>query len=152
MQIKVGAMPLMQMFTVSFVAHSRSSTMMRVAMKQVMEGYRSRAVAGAVAMAREEQTRRFSLFPRFPSDPQQQQEGLPPSKNPRDPENPDPATLREQWRYAISLYSRWYSHAWGTAILAGLSFFAIGWFVKGGNPLATKKAATPPADGTSDTS
>ena len=61
----------------------------------------------------------------------------PPPQNPPDPENPDPATLREQWKYAIGLYSRWYSHAWGTTILAGLSFFAIGWFVKGENPLNT---------------
>ena len=59
----------------------------------------------------------------------------PSPQNPPDAENPDPATLREQWKYAIGLYSRWYSHAWGTTILAGLSFFAIGWFVKGENPL-----------------
>ncbi|KAK8366068.1 hypothetical protein V6Z11_A02G097200 [Gossypium hirsutum] len=46
--------------------------------------------------------------------------------NPPDLTNPDPSTLRDQWRYAIRQYSRWYSHAWGTAILAGVSFFAIG--------------------------
>ncbi|CAI9087353.1 OLC1v1021407C1 [Oldenlandia corymbosa var. corymbosa] len=59
------------------------------------------------------------------------------SKYPNPPEitNPDPATLREQWRFAIRQYSRWYSHAWGTAILAGVSFFALGWFIKGSNPL-----------------
>ncbi|KAJ8761440.1 hypothetical protein K2173_001571 [Erythroxylum novogranatense] len=55
--------------------------------------------------------------------------------NPPDPTNPDPATLREQWRFAIKQYSRWYSHAWGTAILAGVSFFALGWIIKGSNPL-----------------
>lgn len=55
--------------------------------------------------------------------------------NPPDASNPDPATLREQWRYAIRQYSRWYSHAWGTAILAGISFFALGWIIKGSNPL-----------------
>ncbi|RVW37992.1 hypothetical protein CK203_084203 [Vitis vinifera] len=32
--------------------------------------------------------------------------------NPPDPTNPDPAALREQWRYAIRQYSKWYSHAW----------------------------------------
>ncbi|XP_030528935.2 uncharacterized protein LOC115739805 [Rhodamnia argentea] len=52
-----------------------------------------------------------------------------------DAANPDPVTLREQWRFAIRQYSRWYSHAWGTAILAGAAFFALGWFIKGGNPL-----------------
>ncbi|RAL49684.1 hypothetical protein DM860_001975 [Cuscuta australis] len=55
--------------------------------------------------------------------------------NPPDHVNPDPATLREQWRFAIRQYSKWYSHAWGAAILAGASFFAIGWIIKGGNPL-----------------
>ncbi|PON57110.1 hypothetical protein TorRG33x02_294240 [Trema orientale] len=55
--------------------------------------------------------------------------------NPPDPTNPDPATLREQWRFAIRQYSRWYANAWGTAILAGISFFALGWIIKGSNPL-----------------
>lgn len=55
--------------------------------------------------------------------------------NPPDHRNPDAATLREQWRFAIKQYSRWYSQAWGSAILAGLSFFALGWIIKGGNPL-----------------
>ncbi|KAH9797173.1 PP28 domain-containing protein [Citrus sinensis] len=59
--------------------------------------------------------------------------------NPPDAANPDPATLREQWRFAIKQYSRWYSHAWGTAIFAGLSFFALGWIVKGSNPLPSFK-------------
>ncbi|CAA7402646.1 unnamed protein product [Spirodela intermedia] len=58
--------------------------------------------------------------------------------NPPDPFNPDPATLRDQWRYAIRQYSRWYSQAWGTAILAGVSFFALGWFIKGSNPLPSR--------------
>lgn len=73
-----------------------------------------------------------SFFPSSETPP-------PPPINPPDPENPDPATLREQWKYAIGLYSKWYSHAWGTAILAGLSFFALGWFVKGENPLFASK-------------
>lgn len=55
--------------------------------------------------------------------------------HPPDPSNPDPETLRQQWKYAIRQYSKWYSHAWGTAILAGVSFFALGWLVKGSNPL-----------------
>ncbi|KAF5728708.1 hypothetical protein HS088_TW21G00858 [Tripterygium wilfordii] len=55
--------------------------------------------------------------------------------NPPDAANPDPATLREQWRFAIKQYSKWYAHAWGTAIFAGISFFALGWIIKGGNPL-----------------
>ncbi|CAI9263459.1 unnamed protein product [Lactuca saligna] len=55
--------------------------------------------------------------------------------NPPDIKNPDAAALREQWKYAIRQYSKWYSHAWGTAILAGVSFFALGWVIKGGNPL-----------------
>ncbi|KAL1537825.1 hypothetical protein AAHA92_30304 [Salvia divinorum] len=45
--------------------------------------------------------------------------------NPRERGIPDPATLRDQWRFAIRQYSRWYSQAWGTAILAGVSFFAL---------------------------
>ncbi|KAL6992455.1 hypothetical protein U1Q18_010564 [Sarracenia purpurea var. burkii] len=52
-----------------------------------------------------------------------------------DATNPDAATLREQWRFATRQYSRWYSQAWGAAILAGLSFFALGWIIKGSNPL-----------------
>ncbi|CAK7350494.1 unnamed protein product [Dovyalis caffra] len=59
--------------------------------------------------------------------------------NPPESTNPDPATLREQWRFAIKQYSKWYSHAWGTAILAGVSFFALGWFIKGSNPLPSFK-------------
>ncbi|XP_020249920.1 uncharacterized protein LOC109827341 [Asparagus officinalis] len=67
---------------------------------------------------------------KFPKPPQTQQ-----YPNPPDPSNPDPATLREQWRFAIRQYGKWYSHAWGTAILAGVSFFALGWLIKGSNPL-----------------
>lgn len=55
--------------------------------------------------------------------------------NPPDSHNPDLSTLREQWKFAIRQYSRWYSQAWGTAIFAGISFFALGWFIKGSNPL-----------------
>ncbi|KMZ66588.1 hypothetical protein ZOSMA_292G00060 [Zostera marina] len=67
--------------------------------------------------------------------------GFPPLKNkskypnPPDAINPDSATLREQLRYARRMYSRWYSSAWGSAILAGLSFFALGWVIKGENPI-----------------
>ncbi|XP_051125018.1 uncharacterized protein LOC127247275 [Andrographis paniculata] len=59
--------------------------------------------------------------------------------NPPESVNPDSATLRDQWRFAIRQYSKWYSHAWGTAILAGLSFFALGWVIKGSNPLPSFK-------------
>jgi hypothetical protein len=31
-----------------------------------------------------------------------------------------------------------YSHAWGTAILAGAAFFALGWLVKGSNPIPSR--------------
>ncbi|XP_073134716.1 uncharacterized protein [Henckelia pumila] len=62
--------------------------------------------------------------------------------NPPDSFNPDAATLRDQWRFAIRQYSRWYSQAWGTAILAGLSFFALGWIIKGSNPLPSLTAGT----------
>ncbi|KAL5774366.1 hypothetical protein ACOSP7_011923 [Xanthoceras sorbifolium] len=68
--------------------------------------------------------------------------------NPPEATNPNPETLREQWRFAIKQYSRWYSHAWGTAILAGLSFFALGWIIKGSNPLPSFKndSHRPPID------
>lgn len=55
--------------------------------------------------------------------------------NPPETSIPEPTTLREQWRFAIRQYSKWYSHAWGTAILAGGAFFALGWIIKGSNPL-----------------
>nr|AFK34757.1 unknown [Lotus japonicus] len=55
--------------------------------------------------------------------------------NPPESEIPDAATLKDQWRYAIKQYSKWYSHAWGTAILAGGAFFALGWLIKGENPI-----------------
>ena len=58
--------------------------------------------------------------------------------NPPDAAVPDAATLRDQWRFAVRQYSRWYSHAWGTAILAGAAFFALGWLVKGSNPLPSR--------------
>ncbi|KAF5195001.1 transmembrane protein [Thalictrum thalictroides] len=59
--------------------------------------------------------------------------------NPPDTGIPDTATLKEQWKFAIRQYSKWYSHAWGTAILAGVSFFALGWVIKGENPLPSKQ-------------
>ncbi|CAK8530623.1 unnamed protein product [Lathyrus sativus] len=55
--------------------------------------------------------------------------------NPPETAIPDTATLRDQWKFAIRQYSKWYSHAWGTAILAGTAFFALGWFIKGENPI-----------------
>jgi hypothetical protein len=71
--------------------------------------------------------------------------------NPRETTNPDPATLREQWKFAIRQYSKWYSHAWGTAILAGFSFFALGWYIKGSNPLSSFQDK-PPEPSTSSSS
>lgn len=62
--------------------------------------------------------------------------------NPPESTNPDPVTLREQWRFATRQYARWYSHAWGTAILAGAAFFALGWIIKGGNPLPSLQEKT----------
>jgi len=93
--------------------------------------------------------------PHYPNPPEIGYNGssnahkLPHYPNPPDPINPDPAALREQWRYATRQYSRWYSQAWGSAILAGLAFFALGWIVKGSNPLpsfgdeTTKKKQKP---------
>ena len=69
-------------------------------------------------------------------------------RNPPDLTNPDPATLRDQWRYAIRQYSKWYAHAWGTAILAGVSFFALGWIIKGSNPLPSFKSDPDKKDNT----
>uniref|UniRef100_A0A0D9WQT2 Uncharacterized protein n=1 Tax=Leersia perrieri TaxID=77586 RepID=A0A0D9WQT2_9ORYZ len=66
--------------------------------------------------------------------------------NPPEAAIPDAATLREQWRYAVRQYSRWYSHAWGTAILAGGAFFALGWLVKGSNPLPSRAQPHAPND------
>ncbi|KAL2341823.1 hypothetical protein Fmac_009763 [Flemingia macrophylla] len=71
--------------------------------------------------------------------------------NPPEREIPDAATLRDQWRYAIRQYSKWYSHAWGTAILAGTAFFALGWIIKGENPIPSfnsNKPSNPPKDST----
>nr|KYP51891.1 hypothetical protein KK1_026247 [Cajanus cajan] len=63
--------------------------------------------------------------------------------NPPEREIPDAATLRDQWRYAIRQYSKWYSHAWGTAILAGTAFFALGWIIKGENPIPSFNSNKP---------
>ncbi|KMT04572.1 hypothetical protein BVRB_8g182280 isoform B [Beta vulgaris subsp. vulgaris] len=57
-------------------------------------------------------------------------------QNPPETINPDAATLKDQWRFAIRQYSRWYSHAWGTAIFAGGAFFALGWIIKDGKAMA----------------
>ncbi|KAL5989211.1 hypothetical protein ACLOJK_010101 [Asimina triloba] len=71
---------------------------------------------------------------------------IPYPPNPPEATLPDAATLRDQWRFAIRQYSKWYSHAWGTAILAGAAFFALGWIVKGSNPLPSfhQSHDTPP--------
>lgn len=78
--------------------------------------------------------------------------GSPHFPNPPDRTNPDAATLREQWRFAIKQYSKWYSHAWGTAILSGLSFYALGWIIKGSNPLPSFKNEESDAKNTSSSS
>ncbi|XP_044961510.1 uncharacterized protein LOC123412625 [Hordeum vulgare subsp. vulgare] len=70
--------------------------------------------------------------------------------NPPDAALPDAATLRDQWRFAVRQYSRWYSQAWGTAILAGGAFFALGWLVKGSNPLPSRADPRPPNDASAD--
>nr|AAM64507.1 unknown [Arabidopsis thaliana] len=66
--------------------------------------------------------------------------------NPPESVNPDQATLREQWKFAIRQYSKWYSHAWGTAILAGGFFFGLGWIIKGSNPLPSLQSSSKPRD------
>ncbi|CAH2034549.1 unnamed protein product, partial [Thlaspi arvense] len=44
-------------------------------------------------------------------------------------------------------YSKWYSHAWGTAVLAGGVFFGLVWIIKGSNPLPSLQSSskTPPS-------
>lgn len=54
--------------------------------------------------------------------------------NPPDPHNPELASLRERWNVPIRQYIRWSSQAWSAAIFVGISFFAVGWFVRGSNP------------------
>ncbi|XP_019091795.1 PREDICTED: uncharacterized protein LOC104741464 isoform X1 [Camelina sativa] len=74
-----------------------------------------------------------------------------PYYNPPESVNPDQATLREQWKFAIRQYSKWYSHAWGTAILAGGLFFGLGWIIKGSNPLPSLQSSSkPPPPGRDD--
>jgi hypothetical protein len=70
--------------------------------------------------------------PKYPNPP----EAKPPKwANPPEKEIPDPTTLREQWRFAQRAYGRMYGQAWGTAIIAGLGCYAIGYWWKGGDPL-----------------
>ena len=88
-----------------------------------------------LAMAEEQKQPKRSIAP---SKTEAVSGGNPRFPNPPDSFNPDPATLRDQWRYAVRQYSRWYSQAWGTAILAGASFFALGWLIKGYNPLPSR--------------
>ncbi|KAL5576659.1 hypothetical protein UlMin_018358 [Ulmus minor] len=97
--------------------------------------------------------------PNLPSHPPSSNNGHVKTKvhypNPPDAANPDPATLREQWKFAIRQYSKWYSHAWGTAILAGFSFFALGWIIKGSNPLPSLSrgdSSSPPSSDAADDS
>ncbi|XP_078431571.1 uncharacterized protein LOC144703299 [Wolffia australiana] len=94
-------------------------------------------------MAEQEDQRQRRPVPAAPPVKEALPAGKPRPPNPPDPFNPDPATLRDQWRYAIRQYSRWYSQAWGTAILAGVSFFALGWFIKGSNPLPSLQPHPP---------
>ena len=63
--------------------------------------------------------------------------------NPRETTIPDPASLAEQWRYARTTYAKYSSYAWGSAILAGATFYALGWYIKGGDPLSSKQPAPP---------
>ncbi|KAH9571893.1 hypothetical protein CY35_02G116900 [Sphagnum magellanicum] len=79
----------------------------------------------------------FKAFSSSPSDapPEFKEYKLPPAVNPPDAVNPDPATLREHWNAAVRMYATWYGRAWGTAVLAGFTFFALGWWIKGENPL-----------------
>eukprot|EP00243_Klebsormidium_subtile_P007173 TRINITY_DN3146_c0_g2_i1.p2 TRINITY_DN3146_c0_g2~~TRINITY_DN3146_c0_g2_i1.p2 ORF type:complete len:104 (-),score=14.99 TRINITY_DN3146_c0_g2_i1:489-800(-) len=73
-----------------------------------------------------------SKTPKYPNPP----EVKPPKwANPPEAEIPDPTTLREQWRYAQRMYGRLYGQAWGTAIIAGVGLYAIGYWWKGSNPL-----------------
>lgn len=79
----------------------------------------------------------FRAFSSSPSDtpPEFKEYKLPPAVNPPDAVNPDPATLREHWNAAVRMYATWYGRAWGSAALAGFTFFALGWWIKGENPL-----------------
>lgn len=80
----------------------------------------------------------YSSGPKYPNPPEMTGYSSG-TKYPNPPEltNPDPITLREQWKFATKQYSRWYSRAWGMAILAGLAFFAFGWILKGSEPFPT---------------
>lgn len=69
--------------------------------------------------------------------------------NPPDPVNPDPITLREQWLFATRNYSRWYSRAWGGAILAGGALYFVSRMIKGSDPIhshPTQKQENPDHD------
>lgn len=59
--------------------------------------------------------------------------------NPRETKIPDPASLAEQWQYARRTYAKYYSYAWGSAILVGATFYALGWYIKGEDPLFGKQ-------------
>lgn len=59
------------------------------------------------------------------------------------PRETDPASLAEQWKYARRTYAKYSSYAWGSAILAGATFYALGWYIKGGDPLSSKLPPPP---------
>lgn len=47
----------------------------------------------------------------------------------------DVETLRAQWKYAVRTYAKAYSNAWGAALMVAAGAFALGWMIKGENPL-----------------
>lgn len=49
------------------------------------------------------------------------------------------ASLREQMRYAMRMYSTQYANAWGGVIAAGVCLYGLGWYLKGEDPLAAFK-------------
>ena len=59
------------------------------------------------------------------------------------PRETDPVSLAEQWKYARRTYAKYSSYAWGSAIMAGATFYALGWYIKGGDPLSSKQPAPP---------
>ncbi|GJP46657.1 hypothetical protein CLOM_g5922 [Closterium sp. NIES-68] len=51
------------------------------------------------------------------------------------PSPADVASLREQWKYALRMYSVQYANAWGGVIAAGVCLYGLGWYIKGEDPL-----------------
>lgn len=52
----------------------------------------------------------------------------------------DVETLRAQWKYAVRTYAKAYSNAWGAALMVAAGAFAVGWMIKGENPLKVSSA------------